>query len=103
MELNKNYLVPVQQVSVDHFHSAILVHLYHSKRHSDYKDIFRCGFILVDHTSGYIQFWHQFTCSANETVKSTLIYKRDAANYVVCIQAYHTDNGVFTSKDLWVH
>ena len=65
--------------------------------------MFHGGCIFVDHASGYIQVRHQITFSAGETVKAKLLYECDAANYRVCIQAYHTDNGVFTSKDLWMH
>ena len=43
-------------------------------------------------------FFAQVTFSADETIKAKLLYKRNEANYVVCIQAYHTDNGVLTSK-----
>ena len=62
--------------------------------------MFHGGCIFVDHASGYIQVWHQVTFRADETIKSKLLYKHDASNYVVYIQAYHTDNGVFTSKDV---
>ena len=58
--------------------------------------MFHGGCIFVDHASGYIQVRHQVTFSADETIKDKFLYKRDAANYVVCIQVYHTDNGVFT-------
>ena len=97
MEPNKNNLVPGQQISVDHFQSALPGHFYNSKLRTDAKDIFHGGCIFVDHSSGYIQVWHQVTLSADETVKAKLLYKPDAANYVFCIQAYHTDIGVFTS------
>ena len=60
--------------------------------------MFHGGFIFVYNAFGYIQVWHKFIFSANDTVKSKLLYERDVANYGVCIQGYHTDNGVFTSK-----
>ena len=65
--------------------------------------MFHGGYIFVDNASRYIQVWYQVTLIADETVKAKLLYECDAANYRVCIQAYHTDNGVFTFKDLWVH
>ena len=98
MELKNNYLVFGQQVSVDLFHSALPGHLYYPKRHTDDKDMFHGGCIFLDHASGYIQVQYQVTFSADETIKAKLLYKRNEANYVVCIQAYHTDNGVLTSK-----
>ena len=53
----------------------------------------------MDHSSCYIQVWHQVTFSANETIKAKFLFERDTANYGICIQVYHTDNGVFTLKD----
>ena len=61
--------------------------------------MFHGGCIFVDHASGHIQVWYLVTFSADETVKSKFLYKLDVANYGVCIQEYHTDNGVFTYKD----
>ena len=101
--MKKNDLVPCQRVSVDHFQSALPDRLYNSKGRTDAKAMFHGGCIFVDHASGYIQVRHQITFSAGETVKAKLLYERDAANYGVRIKAYHTDNGVFTSKDLWMH
>ena len=98
--MKKNNLVTGQRVSVDHFQSTLPDRLYNSKGCTDAKDIFHGGCIFVDHASRYTQVWHQFKFSVNEIVKAKLLYKLDAANYGFCIQAYHTDNGVFTSKYL---
>ena len=65
--------------------------------------MFHGGCISVDCAYGYIQVRHQVTFSADDTVKDKFIYKHDADNYGVNIQAYHTDNGVSTSKDLWMY
>ena len=103
MKLKKNDLVPGQQVSVDHFMSALPGSLYDTRGWTDAKYMFHGGCIFLDHASEYIQVWHQVTFSANETVKAKLLYRCDTANYGVRIKAYHTDNGVFTSKDIWMH
>ena len=99
MELKKNDLVPVQRVSVDHFQSALLGQFYNSNGCTDSNDMFHGGCIFVDRESGYIQVRHQVTISSNKTVKAVFLYKHYASNYGVCIQAYHDDNGVFTSKN----
>ena len=88
---------------MDHFQSALPGRLYNSKGRTDAKDMFHGVRIFLNPASGYIQVRHQITFSAGETVKAKLLYERDAANYGVRIKAYHTDNGVFTSKDLWTH
>ena len=99
MEIKKNSLVTGQLLFVDHFQSALPIRLYNTKGQTDDKYIFNGGCTFFDHVSGYIQVWHQGKFSANETVKDKLLYKWGAANYGVYIQACHTDNGVFTSKD----
>ena len=73
IELRKNDLVPVQWVSVDHFHYAHHGWLYNSKGRTDAKDILYGGFIFVDHASRYIQVRNQVTFSANDTIKAELI------------------------------
>ena len=70
---------------------------YCSKERTDAKDMFHGDCIFVDHAYRYIQVWHQVTFSADDTVKAKLLYECDADNYGVFIQAYHTDNGVFTN------
>ena len=99
MDLKKNNLVPGKWVSVYHFQSTLPGWLYNLKGRTDDKYMFHGGCIFANHASGYIQARHQVTFSANETVKAEFQYERDAANYGVCIQAYHIDNGVFNSKD----
>ena len=53
----------------------------------------------MDHASGYIQVWNKFTFSADEIIKAKSLYERNTDNYGVRIQAYHTDNCLFTLKD----
>ena len=67
MELKKNNLVPGKQVSMDHLQSAIPGRLYNSKGRTDAKDMFRGGFIFVDHASRYIQVRNPVIFSADDT------------------------------------
>ena len=76
---------------MEHFQSAIPVRLYNSKGRTYAKNMFHGGCIFVDHASGYIQVWHRVIFSDDNTIKTKLLYERDAANYGVRIQAYHTD------------
>ena len=86
---------------MDHFQSAILGCLYNSKGRTDAKDIFHGGCIFVDHASGYIQVRNQVTFSSDGNGKAKLLYRRNVANYGVLIQAYHTNDGVSTSKNFF--
>ena len=99
MELKKNDLTPGQRVSVDHFQSALPGRLYSSKGGTDRKDMYHGGSIFADHASGYIQVRHQVSLSAEDSIKAKLSYEQDSADAGVFVKAYHTDNGVFTSKD----
>ena len=103
MELKKNDLMPGDRVSVDHFQSSQPGRLYSSRGRTDSKDMFHGGSIFSDHASGYIQVRHQVSLNAEESIKAKVNYERDAANYGVFVKAYHTDNGVFTSKDFMGH
>jgi len=98
-ELKKGDLFPGQRVSVDHYQSAQPGRLYKSRGGTNAKDMFCGGAIFSDHSSGYVDIRHQVALSAAETVKAKLRYERDAFTNGVAIQAYHTDNGVFTSND----
>ena len=99
MELKKGDLYPGQRISADHYQSAIPGRLYTSRGSTDPKDMFHGGCIFVDHASGYIDVRHQVTLNAADTVKAKLQFERDAFTQGVVVQAYHTDNGVFTSKE----
>ena len=55
--------------------------------------------IFIDHASGYIALRHQVSLSSTDTIKAKVDYERFAYHDGVYIQQYHTNNGVFNSKD----
>jgi Reverse transcriptase (RNA-dependent DNA polymerase) len=57
------------------------------------------GTIFVDAASGRIFNRHQVSLNAHETVETKHLFERDAASAGVIVQAYNTDNGVYTSKE----
>jgi len=99
MELKKNDLLPGQRVSVDHYQSAVPGRLYTSKGSTDEKDMFHGGAIYVDHASGYVILRHQVSFGSSDTLRGKLEFERLAYNDGVVIQNYHTDNGVFSTKE----
>ena len=99
MELKKNDLLPGQRVSVDHYQSSQTGRLYTSRGGTSSDDMFHGGAIFVDHASGFVVLRHQVSLSATDTIRSKMEYERIADSAGVVIQQYHTDNGVFTSKD----
>ena len=98
MELKKEDLLPGQRVSVDHYQSTQPGRLYSSRGGVGPKSRFVGGAVFVDHASGLIKVMHQVSLDAVETIKSKLFFEKEAWQDGVKIQAYHTDNGVFTSK-----
>jgi hypothetical protein len=98
MELKKEDLFPGSRVSVDHYESRQPGRLYQSRGSSATKELFCGGMIFVDHASGFIDVRHQVSLSAMDTIKAKIGFEREAFHDGVKIQAYHSDNGVFTSK-----
>ena len=61
--------------------------------------MFHGGAIFVDHASGYVGLRHQVPLSSTDTIKAKVDFERFTYHDGVYIQQYHTDNGVFNSKD----
>jgi len=61
--------------------------------------MFHGGTIFADNATGCIDVRHQVSLGSSETVKSKLGFERDAYESGVVISSYHTDNGIFTSKE----
>lgn len=97
MNLKKEDLFPGQRVSVDHYESPA-GRLYSSRGKSQGGDMFNGGMIFVDHATGYVDCRHQVSLNAIDTIKSKISFEREAFHDGVKIQAYHSDNGIFTSK-----
>lgn len=57
------------------------------------------GTIFVDAASGRIFARHQVSLNAHETVETKHLFERDAVTAGVMVQAYNTDNGVYTAKE----
>ena len=60
---------------------------------------FRGGTLFVDAASHYVFVSHQMGSTATETIQSKLKFEREATTCGVTVQAYHTDNGIFTAKE----
>ena len=98
-ELKKDYLLPGQMVSVDHYISRAPGRLYHTKGKSDQSDMFSGGCVFIYHASGYVSIKHQVAINATETVKAKLTFEREAQSQGVVIKEYHTDDGIFNSSE----
>ena len=55
--------------------------------------------MFYDAASGSVHCYHQFGLTANETIESKIAFERMAQGCGVTVKDYHTDNGVYTSKE----
>lgn len=97
MALRSNDLLPGQRVSVDHYVSTHKGRQYVAR--GSHSSDFCGGALFVDHATGRIAVHHQVSLGAADTIKSKLLFERNAFDDGVVVQAYHTDNGVFSSKE----
>ena len=96
--LKKDTLVPGQVTAVDQYEVRVRGRLLASKGKTPSRDMLCGGTIFVDIASGRVKTFHQVSLAALDTIRSKIIYERDALHNGVMIRTYHTDNGVFTAK-----
>jgi hypothetical protein len=61
--------------------------------------MYKGGTVFVDAASSFMSIHHQIGFTAVETIKSKLVFEREAASVGNQVQQYNTDNGVYTSKE----
>ena len=93
--------MPGDCISADHFFSPInerLLHTYGRERKGC-----TCGSLFVDHASGKIFHFPQFSTNASKTIKNTLCLESMAKEDGIEIKQYHSDNGIFASQEFKEH
>eukprot|EP00804_Cyclotella_cryptica_P008162 CCRYP_004639-RA/>CCRYP_004639-RA protein AED:0.41 eAED:0.32 QI:0/0/0/0.66/1/1/3/0/424 len=71
--------------------------------HSSSCNGYTCGTIYVDHCSTFIYIHHQLTTAASDTICGKMLLESEAADVGVTIRQFHSDNGVFSSKEFREH
>ncbi len=87
--------MPGDCISADHFFSPVngrFLHTYGRERKG-----YTCGSLFVDHASGKIIHFPQFSTNASETITNTLRLESMAKEVEIEIKQYHLDNGIFAS------
>ena len=97
--LSKEKLSPGELVFSDQYESRLPGRAFTSKGLASSSLKYMGGTLFIDAASGFIHVSHQVGLTAAETIESKMRFERDALSHGVAIQAYHTDNGVFTSKE----
>jgi hypothetical protein len=96
--LTKNKLEPGELVFADQYESRQPGRAFTTKGLSSSSN-FNGGTLFVDAASHYIFVSHQVGSTATETIQSKIKFEREAMTCGVEVKAYHTDNGIFTSKE----
>ena len=101
--LKENDLRPGDRISCDHYISPIPGRAVADSGHSSTRHGFVGGTIYVDHASGYIFHRPQKTLTAADTIRGKLILEQEAADVGIRVKRYHSDNGVFSSREFRDH
>jgi len=99
MLLKENHVHSGDCVSCNHFISPVPGWVISSLRYSSSRNNYTCGTIYVDHCSTFLVINHQLTANASDAICGKLLIEREAADVVVSIKGYHSDNGVFNSAE----
>jgi len=99
--LKRGDTTPGAGVSADHYFSPVRGRLLHT--YGREKQGYTCGSLFVDHASGKIFNFPQFSTSSSETVRSAERLEAIAEDEGFRIQKYHADNGIFAKSEFKEH
>ena len=94
--LKRGHTKPGDCISADHYISSVPGRL--PNTYGREKEGYQCGTLFVDHASGKVFNYCQFSTSANETLKSKHQLEALAGDDGIQVKAYHSDNGTFASR-----
>lgn len=97
--LSKEKLEPGQLVFMDQYESRQPGRAFTSMGLVSSSLQYGGGTLFYDAASAYIYCSHQVGHTVAETIESKMKFERESLSSGVTVQAYHTDNGVFTSKE----
>jgi transposase InsO family protein len=99
--LKEDDVYPGSCISADHYFSPVqgcLLHTFGCEHHG-----YTCGSLFVDHASGKIFNFSQFSTNATETLKSVAHLEAYAHNEGFTIRKYYSDNGIFSKAEFKAH
>ena len=92
-------LKPGARIHVDHLESSVSGRLVQSFGKEPEHQCTHGSAVFMDAASGYVHVEHQVSLSATDTIQAKQSFERSAIEYGVNVEAYHSDNGVFTAKE----
>ena len=99
--IKRGDVTPGAGVSTDHYFSPVRGRLLHT--YGREKNGYTCGSLFVDHASGKIFNFPQFSTTSSETVRSAERLEALAEDEGFRIQKYHADNGIFAKSEFKEH
>jgi hypothetical protein len=103
MVLKEDHTQPGVCISCDHYLSPTPGRIVALSGYSSTSNGYIAGTIYVDHASGYVFHQPQKSISAEETIRGKLVFEQESADSGIKIKSYHSDNGVFASKEYREH
>ena len=97
--LKAGQLKPGERIFCDQLESRIRGRRLHTAGREPDRDKFCGSTVFCDAASNYLHVEHQVTLSASETINSKTSFERKAREMGVTVDEYHTDNGIFKSKE----
>ena len=97
--LKTNKLEPGQLVFSDQYESRVPGKVFGRRGAAITKNQYCGGTLFCDAASKRISVHHQISLGAHETVMSKQQFEREALTAGVLVQAYNTDNGVYTAQE----
>ncbi len=100
--LESNHLTPGNCVSADHYFSPVpsrLLHTFGNKEHIGYV----CNSLVVDHPSGKIFNFPQYSNNASKTIQCAQSLESMAQDEGFRIKVYHLDDKIFDAANFQKH
>jgi len=91
-------LKPGQKIFVDQYESSAKGRLPTSKGQESPLDMYCGGTLFYDAASQLIQIVHQVSLGGTDMINAKQQFEREAMQCGVTVEAYHTDNGIFTRQ-----
>ena len=83
---------------MDQFESRLPGRVFNERGGQVHSQKFKGGSLYCDAATGRVKVYYQSSFTAEETLQTKLQFEKEAVTEGVEIQAYNTDNGVFTLK-----
>ncbi|KAL7461644.1 LOW QUALITY PROTEIN: hypothetical protein ACHAXS_003697 [Conticribra weissflogii] len=101
MKLRRDHLIRGQCISANHYVSHVtgrLPHTFGREKHG-----YTGGGLYVDHATGKIFNFPQVSLTASETIRGKMRIEQEAASLGFSVKGYHSDNGIFASREFRQH